>query len=259
MPAVPVLLDRWIPEPARPRVLALAAGILFAFTAHPAHATQPPEPPPAFEAEYSVHYGHMTVGVAHFSLRYPASDRYEYRLALEPRGLVRVIMRGEVEEYSEGRVVDGRLKPEHYRYEQTGSRERLREVSFDYDDMTAVFDGDKRVSLGDEPGEVLDRIVPQVMLMVDLPTLDGREITYRVADDDEISGYTMRLRGEDRVRVEAGRFDVKEVRRVRRDSDRSTRIWVAPELHHLPVKGEHESSGRTFELRLRSVSGAVTD
>lgn len=213
------------------------------------------EPPPAFEAEYVVKYGRMTLGEGRFELDYPETDRYTYRLEIEPRGLARMFLRGGVTEESTGRVVDGRLQPERYTYERTGSRERTNTVTFDHDAGRATFNGGSRIDL--EEGEVFDRLVPQVLLMTDLAGLDGDEITYRVADDEELRDYTMRRSSADPVEVEAGRFDVTEVERVRSGSDRTTRIWVAPELQYLPVKGEHESGGRTLTLELRRLEGPL--
>ena len=83
---------------------------------------------------------------------------------------------------------------------------------------------------------------------------DGRaDLSFRVADRDDVESQRYRVAGRERVDVRAGSFDAVLIERIREKPGRDTDTWLAPELGHLAVRIRHrEADGETIEMRLVS-------
>ena len=236
---------------------ALAAALLAGGLSAPAAAAGD-ERIPAFRAEYEVRYGRLTLGESRLELEYIGDDRYRYEMHVRPRGIARAVLRTDLTDISEGRVAgDGSLEPERFTHKRSGRSEREETVVFDAETTTIRFDDGE--TLDWEDGAV-DRLLPQLLIMRDLAGTIERKLTYRIADDGEISDYTLERKGRERVSVPAGSYRAERVQRVREgDSDRESNAWVYRRWSNLPVKIEHIDSGRTFVMELTEVSGPIRD
>lgn len=246
-----------------PRRLAAAALLLAGLLG--AGAAAAGERIPAFEAEYVVKYGRMPIGEGTLSLSYPEDGRYRYRLYVTPRGIARLLIGIDLTEVSAGRIgPDGTLAPERYVHRHEGRSERRETVRFERRDS-----GDGEALRLRLPGgevkavaaDTVDRLLPQLLMMRDLEASGREAFTYRVVDEDgELSDYTLRRQGRERISVKAGEFRAERIRRIRgQGSSRETRAWVDPRRHNLPLRIEHTTDGRTFVMELEAVRGAITE
>lgn len=79
------------------------------------------------------------------------------------------------------------------------------------------------------------------------------DLSFRVADRDDVESQRYRVAGRERVSVRAGDFDAILIERIREKPGRDTDTWLAPELGHLAVRIRHrEADGETLEMRLVS-------
>jgi len=253
----------------RRAALRLAAGALAAAlaAAGPAAGEEPAAPAdkaaeriPAFQATYKVRYGRLTLGKSRLDLAYrDGGDRYRYEMYVEPTGLARLVLGTDLRDVSEGRVLaDGTLRPERFVHTREGRDERREVIRFDHEADKVTFQGGETLAL--EAGAV-DRLLPQLLIMRDLAARRFQDVlTYRIAEDGEISDYAFERQGRERVSVPAGSYRAERIHRVREgDSDRASNAWVYRRLHNLPVKIEHVDDGRTFIMELKSVAGPITD
>ncbi|ABM61494.1 DUF3108 domain-containing protein [Halorhodospira halophila] len=237
----------------------LILGLLTATTslAAPAAAAEA-ERIPEFRAEYEVKYGRLTLGTSRLELEYLGDDRYRYEMFVRPRGLARAVLGTDLTDISEGQVLaDGTLRPDRFVHKREGRDERHEAITFDHDAGKVTFADGTAIDL--EEGAV-DRLLPQLLIMRDLSATFDRVLTYRIADDEEISDYSFERKGRERVSVAAGSYRAERIQRVRDgDSSRESNAWVYRRLHNLPVKIEHADSGRTFVMELTEVSGPIQD
>ena len=240
------------------RALALAAATGAALVAGIGAAAAADPPIPAFEAEYQVKYGRLTLGESRLELSYPEPGQYRYEMYLAPRGLARAILGTDLTDISEGRVADdGALVPERFIHKREGRDERHEETRFDREAERIHFPDAEAIAL--EDGAV-DRLLPQLLIMRDLAETFDQVLAYRIADDGEISEYRFERQGRERVSVPFGSQRAERLQRVREgDSDRESNAWVYPRMSNLPLKIEHIADGRTFVMELKEVSGPITD
>ncbi len=248
------------------RLLA-AAALLLAGLLSAGAAAATDERIPAFEAEYVVKYGRMTIGEGTLSLSYPEDGRYRYRLYVTPRGLARLLVGIDLTEVSAGRIeAGGALAPERYVHRREGRSERHEALRFerrqgddgDEDQLRVHLPGGKEKAVA---ADTVDRLLPQLLMMRDLEASGRKAFTYRVVDEDgELSDYTLRRQGREHISVAAGDFRAERIQRIRgQGSSRETRAWVDPRRHNLPLRIEHTTDGRTFVMELEAVHGPITE
>lgn len=240
------------------RVLATLCAGLFLGAAAAADYT----PPPEFTARYGLTKGPLTVAEAHLAFTRPAPDRYRYEMHTHAVGMARMFYKGEIHEFSEGRIVADGFRPERYRYERRGdSRARTAELHFDWDRGEVVNDIADRPWRLEIPPDTIDRVISPLQLMHDLSVHGNNgSRTYRIADGGQLKVYEVRFEGEETVDTPAGRFHAIKVVRVSDDGEREFRLWAAPELAYMPVRIEQWESGNgTFTLNLRDLEGIDLD
>lgn len=237
------------------RLLAtIAAGVLLSAGAATAEYT----PPPEFSAEYSLTKGPVTMARASLRFTRPEPGHYRYEMHTRAVGVARLFYKGEIREFSEGRIVADGFRPDRYRYEREGdSRARTAELRFDWKRGQVVNDVANRPWRLDVTADTIDRVISPLQLMYDLSVHgDNGSRTYRIADGGELKVYEVRFEGEEMVDTPAGRFRAVRVVRSSEDGEREFRLWSAPELEYMPVRIEqwNEDDG-TFTLNLRELDG----
>lgn len=211
--------------------------------------------PPAFEATYQVRHGLFTIGETRVAFSRPAPARYVYRSRSVATGLVALFSDTRVDERSEGRLTEGGLRPERYRYERSGDDARHGELRFYWEDGQVVNDVGGHAWRMDIPPDTRDRVVGSVQLMHDLDT-GKRTLSYPIADGGHLRTYHFRVTG--RERVESGVGELEALRVVRTDADGPARtvLWCAPALHYLPLRIEHSDPEEgDYTMTLQQVEG----
>lgn len=199
--------------------------------------------PPTYTATYEVEHKGRDVGSSTFSVEFDATRGvYTFRSRTEAKGLLRLLSPNPVVERSEFVVRDGTLRPLEFWYED-GSRkgEDNYHMRFDWEAGKAIVEGEKRVEIDLQPG-VLDRGSMQVAVMVDMASGEPPG-PYVLADEDSLKTYVYTREGEQALATPLGVLDTVRYRQQRHGSSRSTVLWAAPALDHLPVRIEQHRDG----------------
>jgi hypothetical protein len=229
-------------------VIAASAGALTSA----AMAVEPASSQP-FSARYEVLRNGRALGEARLTLARGSDDTWQFHS--ETRGTRGLASIAGVE-ISERSTLRWRgLLPElvEYDYRQNvAMRRRERSLRVDVASNAIVSrQDDQTFELRFEEG-VVDRNA--VVLAVMAAVAAGRvDLSFRVADRDDVESQRYRVAGRERVNVRAGSFDTVLIERIREKPGRDTDTWLAPELGYLPVRIRHrEADGETLEMRLVS-------
>lgn len=213
---------------------------------------------PTYEAHYKVEYEGEERGTSTFSLSYDtARDVYVFSSHTELKGLVaRLVAPNPIIERSEFRLADGALQPLSFRYED-GSRkgEDNFTIQFDWQTRKAVVTGeDGRRELDLVPG-ALDRGTMQVALIRDVAS-GGAPGRYSLVDEDAVQPYSSNDNGEQTIGTGMGQLAARSFTQQREGSTRSTWLWLAPSLAHVPARIEQRRDGEIrFAFTLTGFTG----
>ncbi len=237
-----------LPAAAAALALGAAAPIVAAQSAEPAIVE--------YTAAYDVDYKGRNLGTAQFSVEPSEAGTYVFESRTRARGLLRLARPNPLLERSRFEIVDGRIRPRSYVYED-GSRkgEDNFRAQFDWEAGAVVVTRESgRAEYPLEP-RVLDRGSMQVALMRDLAR--GRSVgPYVLADEDGLKTYHYEHETDSRIETPAGGFETRVYVQQREGSSRITRLWVAPSLEFLPVRIAQFRDGELYtDFTLESVDG----
>jgi Protein of unknown function (DUF3108) len=142
------------------------------------------------------------------------------------------------------------VRPKSYVYQGTGLINRRREVHFTPgSDVIRSLYKEQWYELPYTEG-TLDRMSQQEQLRLFLlndPT-PAEDIKIRVADGKRIKDYLLSYVGEDTIDTPMGSLQTLHFERIHDDPDRTSDIWVAPELEYLMVKTVHVEDDKPVEV-----------
>jgi hypothetical protein len=204
-----------------------------------------------FNGTYSVTFRGIRAGDIDFILR-KANNHYVYESIGHPRGLARIFINNNVREATEFVVDNGVIKPQHYELDD-GSRSTADDTRLDFDWHAGKARGiheDKPIELPLAP-DVQDRMSAQVVVMQLLVT--GKPLGKIVfIDRDELKEYTYVQVRNEKIDTKIGPIATVVIESSRPQSDRVSRLWYAPSLNYLPVRGEQQRKGKVetvFEVQ----------
>jgi len=238
------------------RLLALA--VLLACLAPGAMSQEPATPeisvsPPLYEATYLARALGLSAR-AYRAQTLAGEDTYrlENRLTLTLLGATV----GTVTESSEFRWDGAQIVPLLYRYSQTGLSRREESIAFDWSALSALSTLDNETWTLPLQTGMQDKLSYSQSFGYDFGERGLSEITYRVADGDEVEEQLYRVSAEEVLDTPLGALNTVKIERVRSgDSRRSTTVWLARDWHYLLVKLEQVSgSGRETSLALESAT-----
>jgi hypothetical protein len=207
----------------------------------------------SFQAEYRVSLGSIPAGKIAVSLELDANGGYRYRQHSTPVGLLAAFVKDEITEISEGRIHDFRVIPSSYRYKRERSK-KPKQVHLLFDWETG-----RVTSQASDPGWSLeipegtqDRFSKQLALIV---AMNGtpNEVAFRVADDERLKIYRFRPQGPETIEIGERNYQTLKIARSKGERPPKATLWLAPELHFLPVKVEKLEKGKRFVMELISV------
>jgi len=215
--------------------------------------------PPPFTAVYKVYVKGLPVGEGTRTLSTLPGNQFLFESIAKTTGFLSFFKKIRIEERSVFMLVDGKVRPEEYIYQQKGTKPRLNMVFFDWLKKTAenLYKGETKIIQLEE--DTLDRLVYQAVLMQDLKKQQGKplqDVEYKIANKGQIQVYRPHFVGEEYVETGIGKLKTVKYERRSSNSNRRTTFWCAPSLHYLPVQVEHvEKDGDVFRLELKSVKG----
>ena len=194
--------------------------------------------PDDYDAVYQLSVNRFGIGEARVTLRAQDNGLYTYRSDTNPTGLAKLFRSDRVREYSRFKLHQNRIRPLEYRFDHTGSKkERHAFLHFDWKALQVANTVEGHTWEMEIPDDALDKLVVQVAVMMDL-TAGKEKLTYAIADGGKLKEYHFAIIGEENIKVPAGTFRAVKIERLRKDNDRTTHLWCAPELGYLPVRIE---------------------
>lgn len=196
-----------------------------------------------YQSEYEVRYKGRRVARAEFSVTAGTDGEHIFQSATRARGIWRLASPDPAIETSRFSVVDDRLAPVHFDY-QDGSRKGEDNYSVEFDaagNQVRIVGAGGALEIPFEQG-LLDRGSLQVALMHDL-SLCRTPGPYRYVDDDGIRTYQYERLDDLETDTGVGRLSTVRFSQSREESSRTTILWLAPALSYLPVRIEQIRDG----------------
>lgn len=197
-----------------------------------------------FHARYGIIWRGFNAGTTELELKRDTGDQFVYVSRANARGMFRAFFSDEITQTSWFALVENGVRPLRYRADD-GSDDTDRDITLEFDWRANRARGtaeDKPVDVALEPG-AQDAMSIQIALMRDL-LAGNKPSKYRLFDKDKVKEYTYTLEGEARVKTALGELDTVIYRAQRAGSKRVTRMWYAPSLGFVGVRGEQLRDGK---------------
>ena len=192
--------------------------------------------PNAFQANYSVAKGSMTLGNLHTSLKY-SGNNYSYHKYTRATGFAALLTGIKITENTDGQVSGQTLTPTSYLFNQSKrGGGKVDKVSFSRNTASGTY---KKESFNiTTPQGVQDKASMELLLARDL-SLNRPRLSYNIVSRGEKSQYNFQKLGNEVLKTPAGTFNTVKVKVVRSNNDRETVFWMAKELDYMPAKIRH--------------------
>jgi hypothetical protein len=215
------------------RILTLLAA--FALSAEAGLAAPVP-----FEADYTVSRNGKPLGDMRSRLSRAGDSAMVYHSVTEGRNGLAGLLGVRIEEESHLGVAGDVLQSSAYRYRQEMvARKRERSLKIEADGQVSERDNDRQWQYT-ASGGALDRhsVVLAIALRLREGAGDGVVFDVPVADKGAVEPWRFLVAGRERIDIGQGAVDTIRIERVRKDSQRKTVSWHAPEMDFMPVKVE---------------------
>lgn len=207
-----------------------------------------------FTAAYALKRGGMKIGDVQRELRQGANGTLVLTSRSKPTGLAAMFVKDVIAESSTWIWHDKRPRPLEYTYDRSGGkRERHVKLTFDWETNAVTNDISGDAWKMEVPPEALDKLLYQLVLMLDLRTA-ADSFQYEIADGGKMKDYHFNVEGEETLNTALGDLQTRKL--VRRRDDRTTTIWCAEAYGYLPVKIEqNEEDHGMLQLVIQAVTG----
>jgi hypothetical protein len=218
-----------------------------------AAATHDPNVLTPFRADYSLMRNSLGLGISSFTLSRD-TDTYSYKSAAHASGLASLFSSSTITQESRFTLVDGRPRAVSYRYADSGKPEDAELIRFDWDKGTATTEEDGRQKDRLLTPNTSDVQMIQLMLAADVSA--GRaQRYYRLVDHGEITRYAAKALPDAPLTVGGKGYSTKVVQLYNAERGRTITVWLAPELHYLPVQIQQAQTDKaTITLTLQKVA-----
>lgn len=192
--------------------------------------------PGAFQANYSVAKGSMTLGNLHTSLKYSGGN-YSYHKYTRATGLAAILTGIKITENTDGKVSGQVITPTNYLFNQAKrGGGKVDKVSFSGNTASGSYKA-KPFNIKASTG-VQDKASIEILLARDL-SLNKPRLSYNVITKGEQRQFNFQKLGNEVLKTPAGTFNTVKVKVIRSSKDRETIFWMAKEMDYMPVKIRH--------------------
>jgi hypothetical protein len=184
-----------------------------------------------FEATLSVRYGPVS-GLMTLRLS-ECNDGFVYETSLQPKGFASLFKSGIITEITYMEVTGDTARPLDYASTDTiASPARTTHYIFQQDRVSGVYKS-QQVDVPMQPGGH-NRISAHIAVMMALRSGDALP-GFAVFDRGRWRDFEFEVIPDQVAKTKSGTFDTVEVRYSSKDSDKSSSLYLAPSLSHLPV------------------------
>ncbi|MEB8431053.1 DUF3108 domain-containing protein [Cocleimonas sp. KMM 6892] len=205
--------------------------------------------PKAFEADYSVAKGSMSLGNLNASLQY-SGNRYIYSKSTKATGIAAMLTGITITEKTDGLFSGQTIVPQNYLFNQSRrSKSRIDKIHFNGKSAVGSYK-DNKFNLAVQPG-IQDRASLELVLANDIGS-NKQQLNYTVVERGKVKQYNFQKLGNEQVQTPAGTFNTVKVKVVRTGNKRETVFWLAKEIDFVPVKIRHREKDDVITTVIRS-------
>jgi Protein of unknown function (DUF3108) len=213
---------------------------------------------PSFTATFKIMRDSLRLGTNEVALTVEENGDYRYESHTWPSSWISWLLKEDLRELSRGIMDRTGIRPLFYHYQRSGRRTtRTAELTFDWKTSTVVNNVDDSRWEMTIPSGTLDKLSTQLGMMLELQN-GATDKTFAVADGGKLKQYAFQVIGTEIVDLPPGRFETVKLNRVGDNTQKSTYIWCAPELHYLPVRIlQHKKDQSEYRRELESFSESL--
>jgi len=205
--------------------------------------------PKAFEADYSVAKGSMSLGNLNASLQY-SGNRYIYSKSTKATGIAAMLTGITITEKTDGLFSGQKIAPQNYLYNQSRrSKSRIDKIHFNGKSAVGSYKNN-RFNLAVQSG-IQDRASLELVLANDIGS-NKQQLNYTVVERGKVKQYNFQKLGNEQIKTPAGTFNTVKVKVVRTGNKRETVFWLAKEIDFIPVKIRHREKDDVITTVIRS-------
>jgi len=214
---------------------------------------------PEFHAKYAIEKYGIKVAEASYKLSH-TDNGYKFTQNTELDGFIGMFADDTISAISYVNEIDGQLLLQKYRYTQTGrEKNRNEEINIQWDTSKKPEKGkisgvvrSKKINLETE-GPVWDVLSFQIPLMIEANE-KIEQYPYKALLKGEIDTYNFVLKSNKKITFAGKEYKLLQMVRTDPRKKRQLHIWIAPELHNLPVIIESYRKGKEHSrMQLESV------
>jgi len=230
--------------------------------------------PPDYTAVYSMVKNDLNIGEYKVTLSRQKNETWLYQSQSKSEGILSLINNTIIKEETTLAKIQGHIKPQTYKYANTEIKInahlifkwKTNSIGFVVEEKRGSRRANENRGSLRITDETIDNLSLYLRLMSDLK-VGQTFLSYNVVKNAKILNYRFEILGEENIETDAGNYNTLKLKGSIKESKRSMMIWLAPELHFLPVKIlSSEQSEDTFDgpltsadLSLTRVTGAITD
>ena len=206
-----------------------------------------------FTAHYQITHGSSTIGKVTLTLELTSSGDYRYRIHTLPVGPLAMLLNLDVTEISEGHIDGTQVIPSTYRYwrDHTSDR-REKYLVFDWQAGTVTNRSAQPERTMSVPVGALDRFSEELAMMLAMTDAPS-DLSFQIADGKHLRTYHLRVQGREVLEVVSNKLATIKLARSRENRPAKRTLWLASDLHYLPVRIEKEEGGSLFVMELESI------
>ena len=191
-------------------------------------------------------------GKAHISYKQRPDGTYTLSNVAEAKGLMSLFLSGQLVQTSEGIVTTNGLQPVQYVYQFGKKADKSQRATFDWQAGQLNLENSKRSVSVALPDGTQDLLSFMFQFMFE-PPLDKMQLS--ITNGKKLRSYAYTFEGEDQLHTKIGNLRTMHIGRSTGDGDEKTELWLAVDLHYLPVKiRQTEKDGSVIEQIVTSLS-----
>ena len=193
-----------------------------------------------------------TVGTAHISYKQRPDGTYTLSNVAEAKGLMSLFLSGQLVQTSAGKVTTNGLQPGQYVYQFGDKADKTQRATFDWQAGKVTLENSKRSVSVALPDGTQDLLSFMFQFMFEPPL---KEMQLSITNGKKLRSYAYSFEGEDQLQTKIGNLRTMHIGRSTGDGDEKTELWLAVDLHYLPVKiRQTEKDGSVIEQIVTSLS-----